>query len=80
MKAINGNVILKKVKQEQTTSGIIMNEVAQNIGEIVFSDETLTNIKTGNIVYYNPAKTFNLKYKGQDYIVCNINDILCILE
>ena len=38
------------------------------------------NIKEGNIVYYNPSKIFNLNYKGQDYIVCNIIDILCVLE
>ena len=80
MKAINNNVILKKVKQNQTTSGIIMNEVQQNIGVVVFYDETLSNIKEGNIVYYNPSKIFNLNYKGQDYIVCNIIDILCVLE
>ena len=80
MKAINNNVVLKKVKQNQTTSGIIMNEVQQNIGEVVFYDETLSNIKEGNIVYYDPSKIFHLNYKGQDYIVCNISDILCILE
>ncbi len=80
MKVINNNVVLKKVKNETTISGIIMNNTIENIGEVCFYDEALTNIKEGNIVAYNPNKVFNLKYKNNEYMICNINDILCILE
>ncbi len=80
MKVINNNVVLKKVKNETTISGIIMNNTIENIGEVCFYDEALTNIKEGNIVAYNPNKVFNLKYKSNEYMICNINDILCILE
>jgi hypothetical protein len=77
MKAINNNVILKKVKQNQTTSRIIMNEFQQNIGEVVFYDETLSNIKKGNIVYYNPSKIFHLNYKGK-IAICQIK--ACVIK
>ena len=80
MKVLNKNVILKEAKVNETVSGIIINNTLENIGEVVYFDETLTNIQKGNLVAYNPEKIHHLNYKGNKYLICNINDIYCILE
>lgn len=79
MKAINNNVILEKISVESTMSGIILNSVSKNTARVVSYSDSISVLKTGDIVVYDTNKVIEFEHEGKKYLVIDINNILVIL-
>lgn len=79
MKAINNNVILEKISVESTMSGIILNSVSKNTARVVSCSDSISVLKTGDIVVYDTNKVIEFEHEGKKFLVIDINNILVVL-
>lgn len=93
IKPLYDRVLLKKIEvKTQTESGILLpdsNETipsmarVEAVGEGRLTEEGKTipvDVKIGDVVVYKEYSTTEIKYKNEDYLIIDMNDILAIVE
>jgi chaperonin GroES len=94
LKPLSNNVILKPLKQEETTkSGIVLPDtmdkekpekgevIACGPGKILENGQTMAiSVKAGDKVIFKKYSPDEIKIDGEDYLVLNESDIVAILE
>lgn len=87
IKAINNNVILKKVKAaEQTAGGIFIPQVVDTQcieGLVISFDDSegsdVSGISIGDTVLYDVDKAVTFSYNNESYVSVNNSDIFGVL-
>jgi chaperonin GroES len=93
VKAINGNVILKKIEEEESTYGqIIIPDLGREkpeLGLVIDTSETYnwhignyvpSNLKVGDKVVIPKMGSMTISQDGEDYILIKETEILAIIE
>jgi chaperonin GroES len=94
LKPLSNNVILRPLKQEETTkSGIVLPDtmdkekpekgevIACGPGKILENGQTMAiSVKAGDKVIFKKYSPDEIKIDGEDYLVLNESDIVAILE
>ena len=73
-------VITKKVNEEKTESGIILNTKNDSdtlTGVVVSANE---NVKPGETVLFENGAGMAVTYEGKEYIILKANDILAVVD
>jgi chaperonin GroES len=93
LKPLNGNIIIKPLEDQETTSGNIvipdMGKEKPEIGEVISVSDTLnwhtgeyvcSKIKPGDIVLIPKMGAVSFMVDGEDYYVTKETEILAIYE
>lgn len=93
LKPRNGNVILKKIEEDELMVGnIILPDIGSEkpiMGEVLAVSQVYnynkgeyvpTDLKIGQRVVLPPMGAHKVKLEGEEYLIVNQNDILSIIE
>ena len=88
IKPIGERVLIKPVKEEETTAGgIYIPETAKEkkkqgvVVEIgTTSDDNEMPVQKGDLILYTGYSTEELKMNGEEFLIINISDIIAKLE
>jgi co-chaperonin GroES (HSP10) len=76
MRILYDRVLVKPIKEANTTSGIILTEGSQkkNKGEIVIIGTKVTHLKVGDIVLYHDHVGIGIDYNGIHHLLLREGD------
>lgn len=82
MRAVNNYIIIKAIKEEQTTdSGFIIQddtEFRYLKGEIVSTGDKTEAVKCGDIIYYDKHAGHDIIFDGKSYVVIKQQDVVIV--
>ncbi len=83
IKPLGNNVLLQKIKKDNTTkSGIILQTagVEDTIQAVVVrAAQDVTEVKSGDTVLYNKHNVTPIKHNDVDYLLINSKDIMAVV-
>lgn len=81
MQVINNYIILKRLVNQQTSTGIFLNEKNDSpFGIVEAVDSSIKNIKKGDQVLFKKDRIINFNHDNNTYIACPYEDIIVILN
>lgn len=82
MKAILNNIIIKPFYEEIKTEEGIISEKSEkhhfSKGKVISKGELVDNLNEGDIAWYNKHRANNIKIKGENFDIMNINNIFVV--
>jgi co-chaperonin GroES (HSP10) len=86
MKAINKYIIIDQIREEiKTSSGILMSGedmigIRYKKGKVVSPGSNVTNIKEGDIIYYDSTAGHTVVLGGDKHTVIQERDVVVVLD
>lgn len=92
MRVFLDKIVVKKIKEETTQSGLILPGSVQEytnkyevvaVGEgILFDNGTIqkVDIKPGDIIYAPKAAGYKIDHNGEEFVVIRVDDVLVIVN
>lgn len=79
----NGRLVVQRSKpKEKTTSGLFIPDVAQeskDIGTVIVASPG-SELNGGDKIHWMPFSGFEFQMDGQDYLMIEEADVLCVIE